>query len=87
VIDLVKYVPKKYRCNDCGREQYTNDHCYGCKGNSFTGLNSEKDFNYEQAWKDLKNVVIDMLTDKESGVLYPEDLRKAMDEMLIDYMK
>jgi hypothetical protein len=40
---------------------------------------------YAQAWKDLRNKFIDQLTVKPEGYLYAEDLKKAMDEMLIDY--
>lgn len=40
---------------------------------------------YAQAWKDLKEKYIDQITDKEDGTLFACDLKKLMDEMLIDY--
>jgi predicted RNase H-like nuclease (RuvC/YqgF family) len=27
---MVRYVPKNYRCKNCGREQYSNEFCFGC---------------------------------------------------------
>lgn len=48
-------------------------------------LKVPRKFNYEQAWKDLRNIFIDQITDKEDGTLYDCDLKKVMDEMLIDY--
>jgi hypothetical protein len=41
--------------------------------------------NYEQAWKDLRNTVIEMLNVKDEDVIYTYDLKKAMDEMIYDY--
>lgn len=42
-------------------------------------------FNCEQAWKDLRKQFIDELTDEDDDTLYAGDLKKVMDEMLIDY--
>lgn len=33
-----KFVPKNYKCCKCGREQYTNEYCYGCGSQSFDKL-------------------------------------------------
>lgn len=35
---MVKYKPKNYKCDNCGREQYTNKKCYGCEGSSFESI-------------------------------------------------
>jgi hypothetical protein len=35
---MYKAVPKNYRCTNCGREQYSNEYCFGCKGRSFEML-------------------------------------------------
>lgn len=40
---------------------------------------------YAQAWRDLRDKFIDQLTVNPEGYLYADDLKKAMDEMLIDY--
>jgi len=30
-----KYKPKNFRCTKCGKEQYTNQHCFRCNSKSF----------------------------------------------------
>jgi len=39
---MAKTVPKKHRCIDCSKEQYTNKHCYGCGGESFERIPQER---------------------------------------------
>lgn len=34
----MKYKPKNYICNNCGKEQYTNNQCYGCESTSFSNI-------------------------------------------------
>jgi hypothetical protein len=41
--------------------------------------------NYEQAWKDLRKSIIDQITVKGEGIVYADDLKKVMDEMIYDY--
>lgn len=33
-----KYKPKNFKCKSCGKEQYTNDHCFQCNSKSFEKL-------------------------------------------------
>lgn len=57
---MVKYLPKDFKCNDCGREQYTNTYCRGCNGKSFSPLvNKEKEM---QDLKQLLHNTIDVMT-------------------------
>lgn len=39
---MLRAKPKKYRCNNCGREQYTDHFCYGCKVKDFTHIGVDK---------------------------------------------
>lgn len=77
----MKFVPKNYRCSNCGREQYTNDHCYGCGNNEFTKLNNERETNqmeikyslYAKSFDD-KEKLVSALTN--SGYIVGAELEK-----------
>ena len=44
-----------------------------------------KRIDYEQAWRDLRNKFIDEVTVQDGDTIYASDIKKVMDEMLIDY--
>lgn len=45
-----------------------------------------KKINFRQAWIDLKFEISNQIIDKEDGILFLDDLKSVMDDLIFDYL-